>query len=202
VVFDYGQVICHEPFAEVNGELARLAGLPVETLDPLRWQYRGDFDRGSLSGKDYYRKITRLAGAVPADEVLEKMVEVDTAGWTRMDEGTIALMQDLTGARPGPVLKLGILSNMPGEFLRWAREALSVFKLIDVGIFSCELGIIKPEPGIYQALIAALDCEPGEIVFFDDVQANVDAAIALGIRAFLWKDPETARDQLREFGIL
>lgn len=89
---------------------------------------------------------------------------------------------------------------MPEEFLARARRELGVFSLYDVGIFSCELGLVKPEPDIYRALITALGAAPEEIVFFDDVAINVEAAAAVGIRAFQWTDPVRARILLRENG--
>ncbi|GHT78689.1 haloacid dehalogenase [Spirochaetia bacterium] len=198
IVFDYGEVICFAPVDTVREELARLAGLPVEEFDALRWRYRPEFDRGTLNGREYYRLVTTKAGLSLPDAALDKMAETDVAGWTRMDEGTVSLMRDIKAAG----FKLGILSNMPWDFLTMARRTgLPVLKLFDAAIFSCELGVIKPEPAIYQALIAAVGCDPAEIVFFDDVKANVDGALALGIKAYLWKDADTARSELLGLGI-
>ncbi|MDQ1429140.1 MAG: putative hydrolase of the superfamily, partial [Acidimicrobiaceae bacterium] len=56
-------------------------------------------------------------------------------------------------------------------------------------IFSCRLRAVKPEPAAFTAALAVLGCEPGEVVFFDDRQANVAAAAELGLRATLFTDP-------------
>jgi putative hydrolase of the HAD superfamily len=197
VVFDYGRVISFSPKDEEMEELAALAGLDRKTLEDLMWPYRGDYDRGLVSCKDYYKDILARAGVHPGDPAIERMAALDTAGWTRINPATVKLMEDIKGAG----LKLGILSNMPHEFLAMARERFPVFTLPDAGIFSCELGLIKPEEPIYRALLAALGREPEELVFFDDIPVNVDAALALGIRAFLWRDAETARKTLRDFEI-
>jgi putative hydrolase of the HAD superfamily len=100
-----------------------------------------------------------------------------------------------------PGLTLGILSNMPHDFLALARGTIPGFELPDVGIFSCETGYIKPEEPIYRILLARLGCEPEELVFFDDMPINIDMARSLGIRAFLWKDPETARAELNRLKV-
>jgi putative hydrolase of the HAD superfamily len=97
--------------------------------------------------------------------------------------------------------KLGILSNMPKDFLAMARQAIPVFSLPDVGIFSCETGSIKPEIPIYRTLIRAFGCEPEEIIFFDDIRENVDAARSLGINAFVWQDPRTAGEILNRYAV-
>jgi putative hydrolase of the HAD superfamily len=96
---------------------------------------------------------------------------------------------------------LGILSNMPHDFLAFARENFSVFSLPDVSLFSCEAKLIKPEAAIYRKLLSLLTCNPGEVVFFDDTQNNIDSAAGLGIHAFLWQDPETARRDLSGLGV-
>jgi putative hydrolase of the HAD superfamily len=70
-----------------------------------------------------------------------------------------------------------------------------------VGIVSRAAGAVPPEPAFEQARISALGCGPGEILFFDDMEVNVEAAAALGIRAFVWQDAGTARNVLRRFQI-
>jgi putative hydrolase of the HAD superfamily len=98
-------------------------------------------------------------------------------------------MEDIKAAG----FKVGILSNMPREFLTLARERFPLFGLPDAGIFSCEVGAIKPEEAIYEALFAALGCAPNEIIFVDDLRPNIEAARVLGMNAFLWKSAEAAR---------
>ncbi|GHV02773.1 phosphatase [Spirochaetia bacterium] len=194
VVFDFGNVICLQPPPEQREKLAALAGIPVHTLDALDRQHRADlFDRGTLDAKGYYKFILAQAGVFLNDDTLQKLAQADFDSWKNMNPGTEELMREIQ--RQG--FKLGILSNMPRDFLAWGRAHIEVFQNADVGIFSCEFGIIKPEPGIYGALIAALGCKAEEVVFFDDVQDNIDKAVDLGIHGFIWKDPETARKDMR-----
>jgi putative hydrolase of the HAD superfamily len=199
VAFDYGKVISFPPEDAVMDELAAVGGIDPRTLDALLWSPRSEYDRGTLTGKEYYRIVLAQGGVYPDEKALEKMVDIDLRSWTRINPGTVALMEAVKAA---PALKLGILSNMPHEFLALARGAIPVFDLPDVGIFSCEVGSIKPEEPIYRRLLSALDCEPAELVFFDDMQINIDKARSLGIQAFLWKDPETARRELNRLKVL
>ncbi|GHU92561.1 phosphatase [Spirochaetia bacterium] len=194
VVFDFGNVICFPQTPEVRKQIAALAGIPTEKLNELDRQYRADiFDRGTLDTKGYYKFILKKAGVFPDDGALQKIAQADLDSWKNMNPGTEELMREVQQAG----FKLGILSNMPHDFLAWGRAHIEAFQNADVGIFSCELGIIKPEPGIYGALITALGCKAEEVVFFDDVQDNINEAVDLGIHGFIWKDPETARKDLR-----
>ena len=49
-------------------------------------------------------------------------------------------------------------------------------------MLSCDVGVFKPDPKIYQALIGAFGLEPSQIVFVDDVLENLQGAQKMGIR--------------------
>jgi putative hydrolase of the HAD superfamily len=196
VVFDYGKVICFPPPEENREILAALAGIPAGTLEELDLKYRGEYDRGAYDGGGYYRFLLSQAGLHPADSTLAKIAETDAEGWKRLDPGTEALMRDIKKAG----LTLGILSNMPRDFLAWARSHIPVFGEVDTAVFSCEVNTIKPERRIYEILRGRLGCGFAEILFFDDLPANVEKAAELGIRAVLWKNSGEARETLRQTG--
>ncbi|MDR1970427.1 MAG: HAD family phosphatase [Treponema sp.] len=192
VVFDYGKVICLAPSAENRAALAALTGVPPETLDALDREYRQDYDRGEMSGREYYRLLLGKAGIVVDDPALDRIVAVDAEGWKLINPGTAALMRDVKKAG----LALGILSNMPHEFLSWVRNNVPLLGEADVAVFSCEARSVKPETAIYERLRAALGCAFGEIVFFDDIPDNVQKAAELGIHGVLWSGCEEAREML------
>jgi putative hydrolase of the HAD superfamily len=194
VVFDYGGVISLSPTEAEREAVAAKAGVPLKTLDELERQYRGEYDRGTVNGRDYFKGLLSRSGVFQDDESLDKIALADSLCWRHINTGTEKLIEDIQ--KHG--IKAGILSNMPSEFLDWARINLPVFSKVDFGIFSCELKLIKPEPPIYEALVAKIGCTGKDIVFFDDLKHNVKGAKALGIRAFVWKDPETARKKLRK----
>jgi putative hydrolase of the HAD superfamily len=194
VVFDFGNVISFPPSAEEREELARAAGLPVKILNELDRKYRGEYDRGAFDGKGYYKFILSGAGVFPDDETLEKIAQLDQNGWKKINADTVSLMRDVKKAG----FTLGILSNMPRDFLAWARDNIPVFSEARRAVFSCEVNSIKPEPAIYEKLKTGLGYEYGEIVFFDDIPDNIEKARELGICGFLWTNPEAAREALKK----
>ena len=197
VAFDYGGVICFLPPPETGKELERLTGLSFETLRELNRQYRCGYDRGDYAAtKDYYRFILSRAGVFPDDAVLERAGETEKDGWKRINDETVRLMRDIKAAGR----TLGILSNMPGDFLVWARRNIPVFAEADAAVFSCEERLIKPEAAIYAKLRERVGVDYGEIVFFDDLPDNIAAARELGIRGFVWEGPEAARNTLKGLG--
>jgi putative hydrolase of the HAD superfamily len=73
-----------------------------------------------------------------------------------------------------------------------ARE-MGFATLFDGLFFSCDLGARKPQPAFYAAVTSRLAHRPGELLFFDDMPAFVDAAREAGWTAELF----TSVDQLR-----
>ncbi|MDR2575566.1 MAG: HAD family phosphatase [Treponema sp.] len=192
IVFDYGGVICFTPTPEMRSELVKLSGLSAETLWELDRKYRGEWDRGTYDGIGHYRFMLAKAGVSLNDDSLARIARADIESWSHINPDTVKLMRDIKAAG----LRVGILSNIPHDFPRDIAshsDALPVFAEADIAVYSCELGIIKPEAGIYEELMKKADCLYEEIVFFDDKVDNVNKARELGIQAFLWEGAEQAR---------
>ncbi len=186
IVFDYGGVICFVPSADMRGELVRLSGLSAEVLWELDRKYRGEWDRGTYDGIGHYRFMLAKAGVSLDDDRLALIAKADIESWSHINYDTVKLMRDIKASG----LRVGILSNIPHDF---PRINMPVFAEADVAVYSCDLGIIKPEAGIYEKLREEAGCLYEEIVFFDDKVDNVSRARELGIQAFLWEGAEQAR---------
>jgi putative hydrolase of the HAD superfamily len=188
VVFDFGKVISFPPGDSSRDEMAFLAGLSRRRFDELDRQYRDRYDLGIYNAEEYYRFLLSAAGIFPDEETIDRIADTDRQSWLRINPLTI----DLIRAIRGRGLKTGILSNMSHDFLAWCRKNVPVFAEADAAVFSCEAGSVKPEDKIYGVMVKALDCGYGEVVFFDDMEENVEKALFLGMKAFVWKDPEEA----------
>ena len=197
VVFDYGQVISlpHDPAAVER--LAKLAGAEKDKFESVLWGLRDEFDRGTFTAKEYYKDVLSRLGVDSDEKKIETLIENDFLSWRNIDNGTVTLMEDIKKAG----YTLGILSNMPHEFLAMARKDIPVFSIPDVNLFSCEVNLIKPEKAIYEKLLSMLKMESHEVVFFDDKEVNIKSAREMGIEAFLWKDSEHARGALSSLGV-
>jgi putative hydrolase of the HAD superfamily len=194
VAFDYGKVISLAPVPGTMEKLAALMGLATETIADFDRKNRSNLlDRGVCDTRAYYYRLFSFAGTAPVEKNMDAVTQVDIDAWKRVNNDTVDLMRSVK--RLG--YKIAILSNMPQEFLNWARVEIPVFREVDAGIFSCELRLIKPEEAIYQTLADALGCEYSELVFFDDMEENIAKAVSLGIHGFVFQGPEAARRELR-----
>jgi putative hydrolase of the HAD superfamily len=196
VVFDFGNVISEPHDTGCYRRMGDITGLGEAFFGEMFWKYRADFDRGTLRAHAMYRKILADAGMTGTEGELDalagKLVEEDLASWFHISESVTEWGRSLKASG----LALGVLSNMPQDFLARYRADIALFNEADVAVFSCECGLIKPDKPIYLELIRRLGCRSDEIAFFDDIAANVEGARAVGINAFLWTGLERAKADL------
>lgn len=196
VVFDFGNVISEPHDTGCYRRMGEMSGLGEAFFSTMFWKYRPDFDRGTLRAHDMYRKILADAGMSGSGRELDalagKLAEEDLASWFHISAPVTEWGRSLKESG----LSLGILSNMPHDFLERYRADIALFAEADVAVFSCECGLIKPDRAIYLELIRRLAFRPDEIAFFDDLAPNVDAARAVGINAFLWTGLDRAKSDL------
>ncbi len=92
--------------------------------------------------------------------------------------------------------RIGLLSNAFGNLRSYLTEVLKIATLFDHIVISAEVGITKPEAGIYTIALEGLGVLPHEAVFIDDFERNVSAAQQLGMHALHFRDPQTLQVQL------
>lgn len=81
-------------------------------------------------------------------------------------------------------LRLGLLTNCSQEtVIQWPSQPMAA--RFDATVFSCEVGMLKPEPAIYEAVCAKLGVEPSECAYVGDGADNeLKGAAAGGMRVF------------------
>ncbi len=108
--------------------------------------------------------------------------------------GTSQLAERLADAG----FRLFYLSNFPREAFLYLKDTYPVFRRMEGGVVSWEVHSCKPEPAIYTALLEKYGLVPGETVFADDVEANVEGARALGIQGHLFTGAEELESFLKD----
>lgn len=186
LLVDYGGVISREQPRQAIAEMASVAGLHVDAFVERYWAHRVAYDRG-LDAPTYWSAV--LSDGPPDERSLERLIRLDVASWGSLNAGTLEI---LTAAhRDG--IALSLLSNAPHE-LADALDGHRALALFDHLLFSARIGAVKPDPAAFEAALQAMSLDPGEVVFIDDRQPNVEGAIACGLRGILF----TSAEQLRE----
>ncbi|MEV4537573.1 HAD family phosphatase [Asanoa sp. NPDC049518] len=85
-------------------------------------------------------------------------------------------------------VRTGILSNSFVGAREREQAAYGLPALVDECLYSHEVGIGKPDPELWKLTCERMGVEPAELLFVDDVQVNITAARAYGIRAVLFEN--------------
>jgi putative hydrolase of the HAD superfamily len=72
----------------------------------------------------------------------------------------------------------------PGRVVRWILGDLDIAPLLEVLCFSDEVGLPKPDPGIFAKALADLGVKPEEAVHVGDLRrTDIAGATTFGMRA-------------------
>ncbi len=190
VVFDLFGVIACAQSPTGRAEILAAAGVPAGRAEEFwhaYWELRPSYDRGSLSGPDYWRSVAGAVGTAFPQARIADLIAADCGSWRAVDPRMLDLL-DVLDKRG---LTLGLLSNIPPEL---AHEFLQrhawLGRFAALGL-SCRIGHVKPEPAAFDWCIRALGIEPAKILFVDDREENVRAARACGMQGHLFTDPAT-----------
>jgi epoxide hydrolase-like predicted phosphatase len=137
------------------------------------------------------RRMYRDALGLNDDQADQLMAEMWDAYCGELD---VAMHDFVAGLRPR--FTTAILSNSGDGARREEQRRFGFEDLVDVVIYSHEVGLAKPDPAIYALTQERLGVGPTEVVFLDDNAANVEAATHCGWHAILHRSTE---DSLRIF---
>ncbi|MBW2267963.1 MAG: HAD family phosphatase [Deltaproteobacteria bacterium] len=194
VIFDLGGVVLGSPLhaiADYERESGIRSGfvnrVVVDTAPRGAWS---QLERGEISLEVFFEAFEgecHAAGQpVSARDVMSR---VHAASQPRPQMlRAIARLRQLA-------FKVAALTN------NWAREdpdkgAGALRPLFDVFIESSAVGLRKPDPRIYEHACRALEIEPRQAVFLDDIGSNLKAARALGMTTIKVEDPDEALAEL------
>ena len=137
-------------------------------------------DKGELSLKEACDEVL-----VQLDDSYHPAVQNIFYNWYEIVEVYSGLQEQiLLWAEQG--YRIYILSTTCEIFYRIEKAGLlPIYPLLSGYILSSEVGVVKPEPEIYQKLLKKYGIEPTESVFIDDIQANLDTAAELGFETIL-----------------
>jgi HAD superfamily hydrolase (TIGR01509 family) len=93
--------------------------------------------------------------------------------------------------------RTGIVSNSFAGAREREQRLYGFEDLCDTIVYSHEVGCRKPEARIYEIALEQLDVSAERAVFLDDVQRNIDGALAVGLQAIRFVDTGQAIRELQ-----
>jgi putative hydrolase of the HAD superfamily len=196
IVFDVGKVLVDFDWSIAARKIAaRSAAAPEKfhhhlATSPLLWQY----ECGQLTRQKFFEAIRSAIGFQGNDaEFNGYFAEIFTE---------IAPMIALNAELRRRGHKTYILSNTNDLAIEHVRRNFPFFKNFDGYILSYEVGAMKPDAKIYEALENLAGKRGADLIYIDDRAENIEAAVKRGWRTILHKSPEKTRAAIKSFQVI
>lgn len=192
IVYDFGNVLVGwDPYRAFTGRTRAEVDAWMAEIDFATFNHAQD------AGRTWDQARAALADRAH----LVPLVDEYVAGFARTLTGPVAGSAELVAELRGAGLRLVGLTNWSAELFEHAGAAAPATRLMDDVVVSGRVGLAKPDPAIFEHLIATCDVDPARAVFVDDSAPNVATAAALGFRTVLFTTTPALRSALRDLGL-
>jgi putative hydrolase of the HAD superfamily len=196
VIFDYGEVLSDLPDTQRHSNLVEIAGVPEEGFDKSYWAHRLEYDGDLLNHETYWETIARENGVKFSTSQVQQMLEQDALMWMNLNPTMMAWIPRIKQAG----FKLAILSNMPRGVKNVMLDRFSWLSQFDYLTWSCDLGVVKPNPAIYLHTVKKLGVAPDKALFIDNLEKNTVGAEAAGLHANVFENVQQLQSDLSRRG--
>ena len=189
--FDLGGVVVRTEYQAPREHLAERLNTTYEDLSRIVFESESSRQAsiGLITTEAHWEAVAHRLGR-PSSEI--KGLRDEFFGGDVLDSSLLEFIRALR-----PRFKTGVISNAWPDLRDYliARKADDAF---DTLVISAEVGVMKPDPRIYQIALDELGVAANQAVFLDDTPANIEAAASLGMRGILFRDPVRVLKELRE----
>jgi len=174
IVFDLGNVLLPFDYNKLITKLDKIeSGLGENFVEAYftDYEFHRNFERGKISEENFIERML---------EILNHKIDGETfckfyAGIFEKNDDVAALLPKLKKN-----YKLMLLSNTDPIHTKYGWEHYDFLQHFDELILSHEVGSVKPEEEIYQAVEKASGAPSEEHIFIDDIEKYVEGAKNLG----------------------
>jgi len=195
-VFDLGGVVIEVSVEAIVRHWARALGARAEEIiDPFRQDTRYQLmERGQMDIHEYHAHALKLLGRPLA---FEDFLD----GWNSLLREQIPGIAELL-ARLAPHLRLVALTNTNAAHdAVWRPRLADAIRHFERIFVSYEMGVRKPEPESFRAVLDYLALDAPAVVMIDDSPENLRAARGLGMKTVLASGPEQIGWELGQLGV-
>jgi HAD superfamily hydrolase (TIGR01509 family) len=195
IIFDIGCVLIRVDISRAMSGLAKGHSLsPQEIWSALekapRWP---DWQEGRISPRDWHLYVNqRLGGSL----TFEQFTETWNSALDPKPIQDSSFLKKLAQSH-----RLALLSNTDPIHVAHMESAFDFFRFFPARVYSCSVGVRKPDPLIYREALKACRVQADEAIYVDDVPAFAEAARRLGMTGISFQSPEQLQADLTSLGI-
>lgn len=184
IVWDLGGVLLRTEDRHSRADLAKDLNLSYEELDRLVFNSPSarQASRGEIAAAEHWQNVCKLL-SWPEERVQD--LQDRFWGGDSLDEDLIAWIRTLK-----PDYVTALLSNNWSDLRPALADQWQIADLFAEIVISAEVGLTKPDEGIYRLTQAKLGLPPEHILFIDDFMENVQAAREAGWQAIQFQSSQ------------
>lgn len=197
VIFDMDGVLCRYDFAMRLARMAEMTGVDAHVIE--REIFDSGFDEradaGGYTAESYLEEFcARIGAPMSAEQWLEARASSMQADAEVLDMARRVARRAPTAmlTNNGPLLEAHIDRVFP--------EVRDIFG--ERAYFSSSLGACKPDPRVFERVIARLDVPPAETLFVDDCPEYLKGAAEAGLVTHHFESADALRAELEGRGFL
>lgn len=189
--FDLGGVIVRTGDKAARTRLGAEFGMTYDEMDKFVFECKSSAlaSLGKFSEEQHWLDVTQRLDRPESD--MPRIRKTFFSG-DSIDQELVNLLRDLRKTH-----KIGLISNAWNGLRPWivSQKFEDVFDHMTI---SAEIGIAKPDARIYEFALEKLGVTASEAIFVDDVQKNIAACEALGMRGILFRTTEQVVAEIRQ----
>jgi len=195
VIFDFGGVLRRTMNPQPRRELERRYKLQPGSAEEIVYgsPLMDAAQLGQVTSEEFWADVGRRL----------ELNEEESAAFYRafrsgdkVDPEMVALIRHLRDEG----YRTGLLSNAV-DSLAGRLQEYGLADAFDATVISALEGLTKPDPAVYELMLARLGVTAEEAIFIDDWRTNVEAARQAGMRGVHFQGPGPLRKRLRQMGI-
>lgn len=197
LIFDFGNVIAFFSHYLACQKIAALSRGKVQRPEVHEWIFKSgrhiQLETGKMDPEQFLRDLQ--AAFAPSATLAELRV-----AYSDIFEPNPAVC-DLIQRLPS-TLRIFLASNTDYHHWSWFSVLMAkTFSQFAGFVKSYEIGVRKPAPEFYQALVTRAGVTADQCIFVDDIAENVDCARGLGMQGILYSPSVDLEQELRAQGI-
>lgn len=193
IIFDLGGVLF-----ENGSKKFRKYLVDTYSLDPLLVQrvingeLGSQYRTGTIDRNTFWRAALSTFGIAEDPERLEAI-------W----QNQYTIRDDMKEVIRALRIRYGVfyLSDNVKRRVEFLESTYHFLDLFSGGVFSHSFGVRKPDPMLYQKVLALANASPDECVYTDDNIVCLEPARAMGMQTIHFVDPEQFKQELHVLGV-
>jgi putative hydrolase of the HAD superfamily len=180
VIFDWGGVVAEDPAPGLVRYCAQALRVPPRAFQGAFARFGRSFQSGILDERRFWSLVCNHLYIGPPKQTNGLWGRAFRAVYRPRPEVLL-----LIGYLKGRGIRTALLSNTEPACVEFFRTL--GYRCFDQTIFSCQVGMTKPDPAIYRLAVQRLGSIPARTLFIDDRPSFIRAARSIGLMAEVYQ---------------